>query len=82
MSDLVKGPQGNTWSQVLNNEQVRLAQGNNNGVLSTDIFEFIDPSKVPTGKIYVRKLCTRSPTPQDRAMESLLSVGQKQTQFR
>ena len=50
MGDFVKGPQGKTWTQALINDWGRLSQENKNGVLSTDIIDFIDPSKVPTGK--------------------------------
>ena len=50
MGDLIKGPQGKTWAQALNNEWGRLAQGDKKGILSTNTIEFIEPSKIPAGK--------------------------------
>ena len=41
--DLIKGSQGRTWAHALRKECGRSAQGNNNGVLSKDRIEFIDP---------------------------------------
>ena len=50
MGDLIKGPQDKTLKQALGNECRILAQGNNNGVISINTINFIEPSKGSTGK--------------------------------
>ena len=63
MGDLISESKGKTWSQALNNEWERLAQGHDNVVLPANIIEFIYPSKVPTGKqvTYVSFVCDYRP---------------------
>ena len=44
---MIKGPKGLIWNKSLSNEWGRLAQGNDNGVRSTDTINFIHKNEVP-----------------------------------
>ena len=46
---MLAGPSKGIWTQSLSNEWGRLAQGNSNGVRSTDTIEFIFRHDVPKG---------------------------------
>ena len=47
---LLQGSDRKIWTQSLSNEWGRLAQGNDNGVVSTDTIDFIHKEEVPDGR--------------------------------
>ena len=47
---ILKGSNRAIWLQSLSNEWGRLAQGNDNGVQSTDTIDFINKQDVPSGR--------------------------------
>ena len=47
---ILKGSDRAIWLQSLSNEWGRLAQGNDNGVRSTDTIDFITKAEVPSGR--------------------------------
>ena len=50
IDSILQGSDRKIWTQSLSNEWGRLAQGNNNGVQSTDTINFIQSHEVPKNK--------------------------------
>ena len=63
IDELLRGPDKDIWDRALSNEVGHLAQGNNAGVTSTDIIDFISHSDVPKNvKVtYANFVCSHRP---------------------
>lgn len=60
---LLRGKNGDVWLRGLSNEFGRLAQGNDYGVIATDIIDFIHKEEVPIGRdiTYAAFVCDYRP---------------------
>ena len=77
---LLNGEHGQTrWNPALSNEWGRLAQGNCNGIISTDTIDFIPFHLVPKHKktTYVSFVCSHRPLKEEEWRIRYLVGGDK-----